>query len=179
MQQVFVVTGLKTNLLGLPAITALNIAARVDSTTSTPTDIRERFPRVFSGLGNLGEPYKIKLKPDAKPYALFTPRHVPLPLRTKVSEELARMEAMGVISKVDEPTPWCAGMVVVPKKSGTIRICVDLKPLNESVHREVHPIPKVNETLAQLAGAKIGLHKFHSHQPSDPRTSVWSCRTRT
>jgi len=65
------------------------------------------------------------------------------------------MEALGVISKVDEPTPWCAGMVVVPKKEGAIHICVDLKPLNENVLREVHPLPKVDETLAQLAGAKV------------------------
>ena len=65
------------------------------------------------------------------------------------------MEALGVISKVEEPTPWCAGMVVVPKKFGKIRICVDLKPLNESVLRETHLIPKVNETLAQLAGATV------------------------
>ena len=60
-----------------------------------------------------------------------------------------------MISKVDEPTEWCAGMVVVPKKDGKVRICVDLKPLNESMLREVHPMPKVDETLAQLTGAKI------------------------
>ena len=153
-QQVFVVKGLKTNLLGLPAITALNLAARVDS-ANCDADIRQRYPKVFEGLGNLGEEFEIKLKPDATPYALFTPRHVPLPLHPKVEEELARMEEMGVISKVDEPTPWCAGMVVVPKKSGSIRICVDHKPLNESVLREVHPLPKVDETLAQLTGAKV------------------------
>ena len=46
-------------------------------------------------------------------------------------------------------TPWCAGMVVFPKKNGKVRICVDLKPLNYSVLREVHPLPKVDETLAQ------------------------------
>ena len=65
------------------------------------------------------------------------------------------MESIGVISKVSEPTAWCAGMVVVPKQNGNLRICVDLKPLNENVFREVHPLPKVDETLAQLAGAKI------------------------
>ena len=65
------------------------------------------------------------------------------------------MEEMGVISKVNEPTPWCAGMVVVPKKSGAVRICVDLKALNENVLRETHPIPKVDDTLAQLTGATI------------------------
>ena len=65
------------------------------------------------------------------------------------------MEALGVISKVKDPTPWCAGMVVVPKKTGAVRICVDFKPLDESVLREVHPIPRVDEALAQLAGATI------------------------
>ena len=44
---------------------------------------------------------------------------------------------------------------MVPKKSGQVRICVDLKPLNESVLREVHPIPTVDETLGKLAGATI------------------------
>ena len=66
-----------------------------------------------------------------------------------------RMEAMGVISPIQEPTLWCAGMVVIPKRSGAVRICVDLKPLNESVLCEPHPIPKVDETLAQASGAKI------------------------
>lgn len=46
-------------------------------------------------------------------------------------------------------------MVAVPKKSGAIRICVDLKHLNENILREVHPLPKVDETLAQLTGATI------------------------
>ena len=46
-------------------------------------------------------------------------------------------------------------MVVVPKKSGAVRICVDLKPLNANVLREVHPLPTVDETLAQLTGAKV------------------------
>ena len=44
-------------------------------------------------------------------------------------------------------------MVIVPKASGAVRICVDMKPLNENVLREVHPMPKVDTTLAQLTGA--------------------------
>ena len=118
-------------------------------------DMRREFPKVFSGLGNLGDEYRIEVKEGAVPYALFTPRNVPIPLREKVKEELTQMEAMGVISPTQEPTPWCTGMVVVPKHSGAVRICVDLKPLNESVLREPHPIPKVDETLAQASGAKI------------------------
>ena len=155
LQTVYVVKGLKTNLLGLPAITALNLATRMDTTVTELPSIPEKFPSLFQGLGCFGEEYKIKLKTDAKPYALFSPRNIPLPLRTKVKQELERIESMGVISKVDDPTPWCAGMVVVPKKNGAVRICVDLKPLNVSVLREIHPLPKVDETLAQLTGAKM------------------------
>ena len=161
-QRIFVVEGLQKNL-GLPAITSLGLAIRVDATEASaptavaeaPIDFKAQYPAVFQGLGNLGEEYKICLKPGATPHSLFTPRHVPLPLRPKVHDELNRMEALGVISKVDEPTLWCAGMVVVPKKEGAIRICVDMKKLNESVLREVHPLPDVNETLAQLSGAKV------------------------
>ena len=42
---------------------------------------------------------------------------------------------------------------MVPKKAGAIRICVDLKPLNEHVLREVHPLLKVGDILAQMTGA--------------------------
>jgi len=58
------------------------------------------------------------------------PRNVSIPLHGKVREEPNRMEAAGVISKVDEPTPWYAGMVV---KSGAVRICVDLKTFKLNV----------------------------------------------
>ena len=152
---IFVVRGLKNNLLGFPAIKNLRLINKIDQTTTTTTPIRERFAKVFEGLGTLGEEYEIQLKDDAIPYSLCTPRNVPLPLRDKVKEELQRMESLGVISKVDTPTPWCAGMVVVKKKTGDVRICVDLKPLNESVLREVHPIPSVDETLGKLAGATV------------------------
>ena len=88
------------------------------------------------GLGNFGELYTIKSKEDAKPHALYTPRNVPIPLQSKVLDELHRMESLGVISKVSNPTPWCTSMVVMPKKSSDVRICVDLKALNECDERD-------------------------------------------
>ena len=67
-----------------------------------------------------------------------------------MKEERDRMESIGVISKVDKTTPWCAGMVVVPKKEGVIQICVNLKSLNENVLRELHSLAEVDKMLAQL-----------------------------
>ena len=65
------------------------------------------------------------------------------------------MEKMGVISPIQEPTDWCAGMVPVWKKNGQVRICVHLTQLNGSVKTELHPLPVVEYVLAQWAGAKV------------------------
>ena len=158
-QQVFILKNLKNNLLGLPAITQLQLIQQHQIDVIQKT-IPDQFPQLFTGLGDMKEPYTIKMKPEAKPDSIYTPQNIPIPLRAKVQEELKRMESLGVISKVDVPTPWCAGMVVVPKGSGAVHICVDLKPLNEIVLREVHPFPKVETTLAQLSGARVFLNSM-------------------
>ena len=115
-QTMFVVRGLKTNLSGLPAITALKLAARIDAITDYQAIIEESFPTLFQGLGNLGEPYVIQLLPDVQPHALHVSRNVPLSLRDKVCDELNRMKSIGVISRIEQPTQWCAGMVANSKE---------------------------------------------------------------
>ena len=151
-QDIYVVRNLRRALLGKPAIEALNVVALVEPIQQS--DVIKQFPQVFKGLGKLEGSYSIKLKEDAVPFALTTPRRVPIPLLPKVKEELLRMEKMGVITRIEEATDWCAGMVVVPKPSGKVRICVDLTNLNESVCRERHILPSVEQTLAQIGGAK-------------------------
>ena len=93
-EQIYVVKGLRNNLLGLGAIEKLQLVKRMESMS---LDVKSQFSKLFSGLGTLGDEYTIRLKEDAKPYALHSPRNVPLPLREKVREELNRMEEMGVM----------------------------------------------------------------------------------
>ena len=139
----------------------------------------------------MGPEYEIKLQPDAVPYSIFTPRSIPLPLHDKVQEEQNKMESNGVITKVEEPTPWCAGMVVIPKKSGEIRVCVDLKRLNESVLQEIYQLPRVDDILEQLAGAKcfskLGTNSRFRQIPLDEKSRLlttflipfgWYCFTK-
>lgn len=152
-EDLYVVRGLHTPLLGRPAITKLGLVARLD-TIDTQT-LKETYPSLCSGLGRVQQPHTIKLKPDATPYSLSTPRRVPIPLLGKVKDELARMEQMGVISRVEEPTDWCAAMVPVPKKNDKVRICADFTKLNEAVCREKFILPSVEHTLGMLAGARI------------------------
>ena len=69
------------------------------------------------------------------------------------------MEKNGVtsISRVDQTTAWCAGMVVVPKPSGKIRICIDLSKLNENVTSENFPLQAIEQSLGLLSGGNISV----------------------
>ncbi len=154
VEDIFVVQRLSRSLLGRPVIESLDLVRRVQ-TIHSKEDLLQHFPKLFDGLGKLEGEYKIRLKDDARPYAVTTPRRVAVPLLPKVKAELERMEKLGVVSRVQKPTEWCAAMVPVPKPGGTVRICVDLTRLNESVRREHHPLPAVEQTLAQLAGAQV------------------------
>ena len=154
-QEVYVVNKLRQPLLGRPAIEALGLLARIREIETANSNPIEQFPGLFSGLGKMEGEYTIQLREGAQPFALTTPRRVAIPLMDQVRNELDRMENLGVISQVAEPTDWCAGMVVVMKPNNRVRICVDLTKLNENVRREHHPLPAVEQTLAQVAGAKV------------------------
>ena len=156
VQDVYVVRGLSLALLGRPAIESLRIIGQVNlSSVHVADKYKSKFPKLFKGLGKTDWEYTIKLDSSAQPYSLSVPRRVSLPLMDKVKAELQRMQDIGVVSKVDEPTPWCSGMVAVPKaNSDQVRICVDLTKLNESVIREKHMLPTVEESLSKLAGGR-------------------------
>lgn len=153
LEDVYVTRHLHTALLGRPAISKMELVARLDSITMET--LKTTYPKICSVLGEMRQPYAIRLKPEAQPFSLKTPRRIPLPLMDKVKQELSHMESLGVVSRIEEPTDWCAGIVVVPKKTGAVRICVDLTNLNESVCREKYTLPTVEETLGMLAGARI------------------------
>ena len=157
---VYVLSNRKSSLLGkkaceAPGLVSVSKLVYEVSEQRAGGDFREEFPTLFRGLGKFGTPYKIQLHADAKPLCLYTARTVPHPLMPKVEDELKSMEQLGVISPVTEPTDWCSGMVVVPKKNGSVRICVDLTQLNRSVRREVHPMASVDESLAKLGGSSV------------------------
>ena len=115
------------NLLSRGVASRMNLMTKLDAITD--------------GVGCLKtEPVKIILKKDAQPSAVTVARRVPIPMLSKVKDELERLKSAGVIEEITKPTPWCAPMVPVLKKSGAVRICVDLKRLNLSVERERYRI---------------------------------------
>ena len=151
-QDVYVVRGLSLAHLGRPAIESLRIIGQVTlSSVHVSKKYKAKHQMLFKGLGKTDWEYKIKLDGSAKPHSLSVLRRVSFPFINKVKAELQRMQDIGVISKVGQPTEWCSGMVAVPKaNTDQIRICVDLTKLNESVMREKDPPPTVEESLSKL-----------------------------
>jgi hypothetical protein len=171
VEDVYVVEALNRPLLSKKACVSLSLLRRCNVNEihehTRPTkyikaeqqeykeNIINMYPKLFEGLGEIEGEYEIKLKPNAQPFALNVPRKLPFPMFDKTKNEIDRMLQMGVISKIDQPTSWCAPMVVTKKASGDIRVCVDLTKLNENVLRETYPLTSVEFTISKLSKSKI------------------------
>ena len=68
---------------------------------------------------------------DAELYIISVARRIPFPLKPKVVRELECMLSLGIIKEVTQPTDWCALKVPVLKENDDVKICVDLKRLNQ------------------------------------------------
>ena len=97
---------------------------------------------------------KIHIDETVPPVAQ-SPRRVPLSRRGKREKKLDELVEMGVIEAVEGPTPWVSPIVIVPKPSGDIRLCVDMRRANEAIIRERHPIPTIDEVLQSMNGSTV------------------------
>jgi len=50
--------------------------------------------------------------------------------------------------------PWSSPIVLVRKKDGTPRFCVDYRRVNDVTQKDAHPLPRIDDTLDTLSGAK-------------------------
>ncbi|KAL8599835.1 hypothetical protein ACOMHN_038408 [Nucella lapillus] len=146
---------------------------------SSKADIQAKYPHLFQGLGELEGEQHVTLKDDAQPFCQTVPRRVPIPLLKKVEAQLNKMVDIDVIERVDTPTDWCAPIVVVPKSSGDVRLCIDLTKLNKHVKREIYAMPSIEETLSKIAQGNIfskldansGFHQIKLDEESSQLTT--------
>ena len=54
-----------------------------------------------------------------------------------------------------EPTDWVSSLVVVKKKNGKIRVCIDPKDLNNNLKRSHYPLPTFEQIIPELNNAKV------------------------
>ena len=70
-------------------------------------------------------------------------------------EEMTQVQQM-LSSNVIRPSnsPWASPVVMVRKKDGSLRFCVDFRQLNAATIKDAHPLPRIDDLLDALHGAK-------------------------
>jgi len=132
----------------------LNVCA-VSTDKLTIEDIQKRHPSVCSGIGKLKNyQAKIHIDPNVKPVAQHS-RRVPFAMREKLEAKIQELLKDDIIEPVEGPTPWLSPLVIIPKPSGDIRICVDMRQANMAVIRERHPIPTIDEVLQRMNNSNV------------------------
>ena len=68
-------------------------------------------------------------------------------------KHLKEMVEIGAIWKLN--SPWASAVVLVRKKDGSLRFCIDLRHLNNRMIKDAYSLPRIEETLDCLNGAKF------------------------
>jgi hypothetical protein len=76
-------------------------------------------------------------------------------------------------------SPWGCPAIFVKKKDGTLRMCVDYRPLNAVTVKNKYPLPRIDTLFDQLAGAMVfskidlrsGYHQIKIRPQDIPRTT--------
>ena len=100
----------------------------------------DRFDYIVSFRGNLS----LSVKPDATP-STDAPRKCNIHIKAKLKQDLDCMEENGVIKKIEHHTDWCSSIATSVKQEGSLRVCFDLKRLNDCLMRSPPKIPTLEE----------------------------------
>ena len=102
-------------------------------------------------------------------------KRLPLPLSVcdTVTAELSKLEKQGIIEGVDS-SEWVSPIVVTRRKNGKICMCVDMRDPNRAVVPDSHPLPLIEDVLAELRGSKMystldlksAYHQLELHEES-------------
>ncbi|KAK7912922.1 hypothetical protein WMY93_013133 [Mugilogobius chulae] len=94
--------------------------------------------------------YVIRLK-DSTPIRQ-RPYRVPQQLVEKLHLEVQEMLKLGVIEP--SQSEWCSPVVIVFKKNGTLRICIDFRKLNSIAEFDAYPMPRIDDLLERIGAAR-------------------------
>ena len=81
------------------------------------------------------------------------PRRLPLGKRQIEKEEIEKMLERGVIEP--SSSPWASNVVLITKRDGTPRFCIDYRKLNDCTIKDAYPLPRVDDLIEALAGTKF------------------------
>ena len=78
------------------------------------------------------------------------PRRESLRMKDVIKQEIEKMKNADVIEP--SSSPWASPVVLVKKKDGSVRFCVDYHKLNAVTEKDGYPLPRIDDNLASLQG---------------------------
>ena len=96
--------------------------------------------------------FSIELIPGAGPISKAPYRMAPTEL-AEVKEQVEDLLQKGFIRP--SASPWGAPVLLVKKKDGKYRLCVDYRELNKLTIKNKYPLPRIDDLLDQLGDAKV------------------------
>ena len=93
-------------------------------------------------LGSLVHSRGIDVDPEAKPVAQPT-RIFHTEIEGQIVREVQKLLATGFIKPIQHPR-WLSNIVLVKKKNGQIRCCVDFRNLNKACSKDEFPLPNID-----------------------------------
>ena len=104
---------------------------------------------------DMGDTSMVKHKIKLDNYTPFKERYrrIPPHLFDEVKNHLKEMIEVGAIRKSN--SPWASAVVLVRKKDGSLRFCIDLRKFNACTIKDAYSLPHIDETLDCLGGAMI------------------------
>ena len=121
---------------------------------------------VFHRLRTVGD------QPIAQPYRRIPPQQL-----HEVKQHIQGLLSKGIIK--ESHSPYAAPVVLVRKKDGSIRLCVDYRRLNSRTVGDAYPIPRIQESFDTLTGARFfstldlasGFHQIAMHPDDQHKTA--------
>ena len=108
-------------------------------------------------------------------------RRQPPAHQAAIKEHVSTMLAQGIIEPAQ--SPWASNIVIVQKKDGTTRCCVDYRQLNNLSRKDAYPLPRTDDCLEALAGARwfttLDLRSSYHQiemEPADADKTTFICR---
>ena len=74
------------------------------------------------------------------------------PLVDEVCQHIQEMLDSGTIRP--SQSPWCNAMVLVRKKDGSLRFCINFRRLNARTKKDAYPLPRMQETMESMVGTQ-------------------------
>jgi len=133
----------------------LSAILKIEINSVSEGNLLKEFEGIFVEVGKLRD-FQAKLHVDesVQPIAQRL-RPSPFGLTENIEQKLEELVSHDITKPVEGPTPWVSPVVIVPKPSGDIRLCVDMRRANQAVVRERHPTPTVDDVLYQLNGRTV------------------------